>query len=401
MKKLYKILIALIIFLPITCYAKTINYDKVKVKLDIDESVWKEEPVTGEEIIIDRKWVNNCGMIMTGVYDIYGDPNVEKYKEFHREDINYQLMFQSDEDAKTIISGLGDSLNVDNWTYKNYKVKFLNVWGSAAQNGMNIDYDIYMTANNGYEFMIQYLKSDQVNTGKCSNTIDQIAASVELITSKVNVDENDESSTFIQLLIALALTIICYEIYPFIMVVIMHKSYTSEEARKMALWNSIVVGVVLGIIALILDGPRAAFNIMPAVTYYWINKHVWANRNTKKKDKKPKKKDKNEEYDAICGNCGAQVRASDIKCPNCGEEFVDNEEKNEDFTAVCSNCGTKVKDSDTKCPNCGEEFETDDDVDLDTDMDKKVSDLKKLKKLLDSKVINKKEFEKEKKKILK
>ena len=34
-------------------------------------------------------------------------------------------------------------------------------------------------------------------------------------------------------------------------------------------------------------------------------------------------------------------------------------------------------------------------------MDKKVSDLKKLKKLLDSKVITKKEFEKEKKKILK
>ena len=61
----------------------------------------------------------------------------------------------------------------------------------------------------------------------------------------------------------------------------------------------------------------------------------------------------------------------------------------------CDNCGAIVNESETKCPECGESFDDDNDI------NKKYSDLNKLKELLDNKIITKEEFDKEKKKILK
>lgn len=51
----------------------------------------------------------------------------------------------------------------------------------------------------------------------------------------------------------------------------------------------------------------------------------------------------------ICENCGAAIKNSDVKCPNCGEEL------NETFFN-CAECGAKVSESDTKCPKCGTSF---------------------------------------------
>lgn len=75
-----------------------------------------------------------------------------------------------------------------------------------------------------------------------------------------------------------------------------------------------------------------------------------------------------------------------------------NEEKIKEDLFKCDNCGAIVKGSAKKCPECGEKFE--DESDNSDDMDKKYSDLNKLKKLLDDKIITKEEFDKEKKKVL-
>lgn len=64
----------------------------------------------------------------------------------------------------------------------------------------------------------------------------------------------------------------------------------------------------------------------------------------------------------------------------------------------CDNCGTIVEEDATICPACGEVFDDENTFD---DVDKKYSDLTKLKELLDKKIISQKEFEKEKKKVLK
>ena len=87
------------------------------------------------------------------------------------------------------------------------------------------------------------------------------------------------------------------------------------------------------------------------------------------------------------------------------EEEIENEEP---FT--CTNCGTGVSEGTKKCPNCGAIFEEDEERMVEnekekedttsTDMNQKYSDLKKLKELLDNKIITKEEFEREKAKIL-
>ena len=92
------------------------------------------------------------------------------------------------------------------------------------------------------------------------------------------------------------------------------------------------------------------------------------------------------------------------------DEIMDDNENNDDFENEmfkCDNCGALVKESDTKCPHCGEKFEDDAEDEQEetkeektSDMDKKYSDLTKLKKLLDKKIISQEEFDKEKKKIL-
>lgn len=92
------------------------------------------------------------------------------------------------------------------------------------------------------------------------------------------------------------------------------------------------------------------------------------------------------------------------------DEIMDDNENNDDSENEmfnCDNCGSLVKEFDTKCLHCGEKFEDDDEDEQEqtkeektSDMDKKYSDLIKLKKLLDKKIISQEEFDKEKKKIL-
>ncbi len=141
----------------------------------------------------------------------------------------------------------------------------------------------------------------------------------------------------------------------------------------------------------------------------------------------------------FCTNCGAKVEANDTECSKCGALFIEEkqaknskednikhpkekESKDKNLGIVCDNCGAPVKVSDKKCPKCGESFEeehqetgknhkknsnkkenktTKSVKNEKKDMNKKYTDLKQLKELLDDNILTKEEFEKEKKKILK
>ena len=228
-----------------------------------------------------------------------------------------------------------------------------------------------------------------------------------------------DSRTIISFLLSLGLTIVIYEIYPFIRIVIMKKKYDVQEAKKMAKWNSIIVCLISFLVAIIFfedarENPSAAMSIPAGYLYYLINKKVWVSKNNKKEKevqtKKKKKKDdinKPENKDSnngkfVCSACGAIVKETATKCPKCGETFDDDEKEKNEFTSVCSNCGAKLKEYDASCPNCGEAFINESyNGDNKTDFEKKAADLRKLKELLDDKIITKKEFEEEKGKILK
>ena len=209
----------------------------------------------------------------------------------------------------------------------------------------------------------------------------------------------DESELIFELLVGLALTFLMYEAYPFFRVIIMGKKYNKEEAKKMALWNSIVLGSLSFIITASID-PSAKWTGGACILYYFINKSLWVSKKAKNSASKDDKKKNNKEESLLfeCDRCGAKFKADLDRCPKCGADFVDDEDiNNDEYLFMCDKCGAKVKNSDKKCPSCGAKFEDDDNDKTLTD---KYDDLIKLKELLDKKIITQDEFDKEKKKVL-
>lgn len=82
---------------------------------------------------------------------------------------------------------------------------------------------------------------------------------------------------------------------------------------------------------------------------------------------------------------------------NCKENFCDTK-----YEFRCSNCGTMCREEDKYCKNCKAIFDEQNNnfEQKNSNIDKKDLELRKLKKLLDDKIITKCEFENEKKKIL-
>lgn len=76
----------------------------------------------------------------------------------------------------------------------------------------------------------------------------------------------------ITLVLSLFLTAVIYMAFPFIyMMINIEKNdgrFEKKKARKIALWNSIIVGFLFSILAA-LAGVR--WRATPAIIYYWIN----------------------------------------------------------------------------------------------------------------------------------
>ena len=367
-KKILNFFAIMVLFYPVTCFAQQITYNDAKISFSIDESAWTETSLTKERTYIDRKWTSDCGTIMTGTYDIYNEFSEDELEGVHRKYFNYKNLFNDNTFALSLLEEYKNTYSVDNWSFKNFNMKFINFSGSMQQSGINIDYDMYMTINNGYAFMIQYMKSDIVNKGSCSNPISSIVESAKSTIEVEKMEDNMSDSELIYtLIIGLALTFLCYEAYPFVRVVLMKKKYNEEEAKKMALWNSVVVGFIF-LVLTVSTNENATWSAGPAFLYYWINRNLWVNKKGKSNPKKEKLEDKVEQIEEPeeemfeCDNCGALVKDSDVECPNCGASFTEDEEE-EMFK--CDNCGAMVPESATECPNCGELFEEETEEDLD------------------------------------
>lgn len=406
-KRYFKYLFTVILLFPIVSYAKTINYDDAKIEFDINDSAWTETELINDNTYIDRKWENDCGTIMTGILDIYTEFSNENDNKNPRKYFNYKNLLNTNDDAQNYLKEIENMYSFDNWSYRHYNMKFVEFYGTTRQNGINVNYDIYFTINNGYIFMIQYMNTGNINTDNCANSILDIVTSAK---STILVKKFNEYNIF-YLLIGFILTVVCYEAYPFIKIKLIKKKYNEKEKNKMILWNSIVVGFIFFILT-VSTSENIAWSAGPSLFYYYINKKIWLK---KKKSKSKQEKDieltnkisEREPEIFKCNNCGALVEESDTKCPQCGDLFVEDDdiitdEQTKDDTFICSDCGTKVNNSDKKCPSCGEIFDDDEILSKETtSMDQKVSDLYKLKKLLDDKIITKEEFQKEKSKILK
>ena len=77
---------------------------------------------------------------------------------------------------------------------------------------------------------------------------------------------------FANLLVSLLLTAVAYMAFPLLRLAINHGKFEKKRAKKIALWNSIVVGTFFCIVTIGTSDGGTTWNAAPAVLYYFINR---------------------------------------------------------------------------------------------------------------------------------
>lgn len=392
MRKFIILIIMVISIFPLVIYAEEYNYyePKSNIQVTIDESIWEEASERNKSEILtknDNNIINyfesdECGILMISELDLK-----DAYPELDSSSFNSDL-FKGPE-KKESLNTIKKTLKKKG--YKVYNIKTLDKedpiiihsHGTISSAEQEYISDIFFVVNNGYLYSVEYQGLDKY---KCNNNIKAIGESISYYDETKNQQDtsnsnNTYSSNFngLYFIIDLIITIFGFMIYPFIRIVIMKKIYTEKTAKRMILWNSIIVGIIFFFIVYYTTGPNAA-SFVPAYVWYLINESVWVPKFIKQKENNTKQKSENNDKNKtiICDNCGAIVKENDKACPKCGLEFEDEEvikEKPEEiFTHreedssdqieefICDNCGSVVKETDKACPNCGLEFEDDETI---------------------------------------
>ena len=174
---------------------------------------------------------------------------------------------------------------------------------------------------------------------------------------------------FASLLLSLVLTVIAYMAFPLIRLLINHGKFEKKRAKKIALWNSIVVGAFFCILTISGDS-GSTWNAAPAFLYYWINSAILTDKNATNDakvdvnvknaslnqefvrppqisniDETPKtygsynisgndialKKETTDEKPKIqfCRKCGNKLSHDSIFCNKCGTRIIDEEKQGE------------------------------------------------------------------------
>lgn len=82
----------------------------------------------------------------------------------------------------------------------------------------------------------------------------------------------------IDLLLRILFTAVAYMLFPIIRLLLHKGKFDQNRAKKIALWNSIVIGFVFCILTIESSEEGAIWNAGPAVIYYWINRSLLTNR---------------------------------------------------------------------------------------------------------------------------
>jgi hypothetical protein len=278
MKTLIRVLLILLTLYPVKCYATKINYDEAKLTFEIDETFWKPVSLDNKNDIIDRKWESDCGVtIMTGVWDLLKDND---YKESERKNINYKTLFSEDNYLKRLsneyesiygkpsISQYSDNRNGIKMIKLGYDINSNNITGFLYTDA---------TINNGYGFIIQGFYPNKTYTTEEWNYCVQNWAFndiVETISVKEDSLKNDKANNswmnnlILKLILGIVITIIGYEIFPFISVVLYGNVYNKKEVTRMAFINSIVVGTIFMVITFIMN-EKIVWSPLTAFLYFF------------------------------------------------------------------------------------------------------------------------------------
>lgn len=314
MKKLIVFYLVTLFMIPTIVNAEVYDYtnDDANIQFTIDESIWEPTDLTEEREYIELKWTDDsCGVLMYGVTDVYYELSSDERDEYSRDEYNYTLITNAD--AKVFAEDMG---NYNDYGIKNYNMKFVYIEGSNYYDmGISADYHMYMTLNNGHLVQFQYYGNASKS---CLNKVIDVVKTTE---STVYVaDSSNEGSWFTRIMVSLILTIFCYMIYPFIRVVLMKKQYNEESCKKMAIWNSVIVG---GIFMILTIDSGGVWNAAPAFIYYSINKTLWISKkkNNNAEIDKSNEKQTVANQDIIICECGCKVLKKYDRCPKCNKKM--------------------------------------------------------------------------------
>ena len=160
----------------------------------------------------------------------------------------------------------------------------------------------------------------------------------------------DES--FAKPLLMVILTAIFYMAFPIIRLWINQGKFEKKKARKIALWNSIIVGGFFFILTVSISEAGTTWSAAPAAIYYFINRAILTDKDSEE-DIPPVENDKCN----FCRKCGEKLIDNSTFCRKCGTKtilaptttFIEAED-----WEFCKKCGADITNDVDKCHVCGE-----------------------------------------------
>ena len=298
-------------------------------------------------------------------------------------------------------------------------MKFIHFSGTYKPGYIEMDYDIYLTINNGFVFMFKYDKPHPApiigdggkGVGKmsyenCKNPILEIVLSAQSTVENQNIETNVSDIIFIIGIIGLFsfavflgnkklkdIRKVIFQLLPYAAIMVIGILLAAVNYKRCfhTLNHGICTLFKLNYGILYALGYNIIIIIALLLVFFKVSR---INKFHKKNDSNSKKYKQQIVYQ--CSKCGKKFNYNFDVCPNCNFDFSitkDNKnngyDSNDNLEKIADN--TIKKDTKSKKEN----------ISNDSKMDRKYSDLNKLKKLLDKEIITREEFEKEKKKILK
>ncbi len=172
---------------------------------------------------------------------------------------------------------------------------------------------------------------------------------------------------------SLLITAIAYMAVPMIMMASNGGKFPKKKANKIAIWNSVIVGILFLIITISVEA-TAGWTPTPAFLYYWINRAIITEKSSKEKN--------NSENNEI--QPSQEVNATETKTEAITAERTDvqsNESpKVEEIPSIrfCPKCGEKWGQGNKFCGHCGIPLNEHETSKPKNDDDEEVERLKKL-----------------------
>ena len=162
------------------------------------------------------------------------------------------------------------------------------------------------------------------------------------------------------LFISLILTVISYMAFPLIRLWMNHGKFEKKRAKKIALWNSIVVGAFFCILTVSGDS-GSTWNAAPAFLYYWINCAILTDKNASTENKSVTSKENNPVVTRSpqISNIGETPKTYGTYNISGTDVALKKEPTKEQLQIqFCRKCGSKLLDGAMFCNKCGSKIST-------------------------------------------